>query len=386
MPFRAAAGSSDRSGRTPTASGGGGGPQRCQRQINQVVEAVNYKFDRAIKDARSSIASNDFAGAPIRLPMHRTPAMRTRPRLRRPIWPAWTRPSATSRASLPRLSAVTTSRPRNGAQREIANSNRTRLEAAARERQATIASLIKLSRSEIQQQNYEAALGVLDQILRLDPQNDYALGVRQLVEDKSVIRAQRKYREQFDSNFAKSLNTAQEAQIPFDDILTYPDNWPDLSEMRDTEAKNGDVSKEDQETQVLLSRRLPQMSFNATALSDAIDFLHDTTGANILVNWKALEAASIDKQTPITASLRDVKFSKVLDIVLEQAGAGKLAYTIDDGVITISTTDDLNKATITKVYDVRDLLMAATFTLTASAGGGTSTTSPVDSTASLKVA
>jgi general secretion pathway protein D len=103
--------------------------------------------------------------------------------------------------------------------------------------------------------------------------------------------------------------------------------------------------------------QLPQV-----ALSDAIDFLRDITGANILVNWKALEAAGIDKQsTQVSVTLRDVKFSKVLDIILQEAGAGKLAYTIDEGVITVSTADELNKVVVTRVYDITDLLINPNF-------------------------
>ena len=67
---------------------------------------------------------------------------------------------------------------------------------------------------------------------------------------------------------------------------------------------------------------MPTIQLQQVALTDAIDFLRDTTGANILVNWKALEAASIDKQTPVTVTLHDVKFSKVLDIILRRPAAG----------------------------------------------------------------
>jgi general secretion pathway protein D len=118
-----------------------------------------------------------------------------------------------------------------------------------------------------------------------------------------------------------------------------------------------------------------------------MDFLRDITGANILVNWKALEAAGIDKQsTQVSVMLHDVKFSKVLDIILQEAGAGKLAYTIDGGVITISTADELNKVVVTRVYDITDLLINPNFDPTiqsigsgssqvgGSSGGGSGTT------------
>ena len=59
------------------------------------------------------------------------------------------------------------------------------------------------------------------------------------------------------------------------------------------------------------------MRFNANALTDVIDFLRDVSGATIYVDWKTLEAASIQKDAPVTARLRDVKFSKALELIFK---------------------------------------------------------------------
>ena len=34
------------------------------------------------------------------------------------------------------------------------------------------------------------------------------------------------------------MNDAEERKIPYEDILRYPENWPDISEMRDAEVKS----------------------------------------------------------------------------------------------------------------------------------------------------
>ncbi|MFI5382147.1 MAG: M56 family metallopeptidase, partial [Tepidisphaerales bacterium] len=111
--------------------------------------------------------------------------------------------------------------------------------------------------------------------------------------------------------------------------------------------------------QVLLDKRLQELRFDGIALSDVIDFMGDVSGAKIAVNWKAIEAAGIEKTAPVTVRMRDIKFSKALATILSDVGGGnvKLGYTINDGVITISTIDDLNKNTIINVYDIRDLLI-----------------------------
>ncbi|HLZ09026.1 MAG TPA: hypothetical protein VKT80_10590, partial [Chloroflexota bacterium] len=108
-----------------------------------------------------------------------------------------------------------------------------------------------------------------------------------------------------------------------------------------------------------LDKQLPALTFDAVGFSDVIDFLRDVSGTNIFVNWKSLEAAGIDRNAPVSANLRNVKFSKALNVILDSVGGGqtKLGYTVDEGVITISTQDDLTRNVVVRVYDVRDLLI-----------------------------
>src|SRR5205085_2146147 len=83
------------------------------------------------------------------------------------------------------------------------------------------------------------------------------------------------------------------------------------------------------------------------------------SGANIFVNWKALEAAGVDRNAPVSARLRNIKFSKALTIILDSVSGGtvQLGFTTEDGVVTVSTRDDLEKDVVTEVYDVRDLIV-----------------------------
>jgi beta-lactamase regulating signal transducer with metallopeptidase domain len=107
-----------------------------------------------------------------------------------------------------------------------------------------------------------------------------------------------------------------------------------------------------------LDRRLPEINFDGVGLSDVVDFLRDVSGANIFVNWKALEAAGVDRTAPVSARLRDIKFAKALTVLLDSVQAREpLGYHVEDGVITISTQADLEKDTVTRVYDVRDLMV-----------------------------
>src|SRR5262249_28982148 len=74
-----------------------------------------------------------------------------------------------------------------------------------------------------------------------------------------------------------------------------------------------------------------------------------------------LQAAGVDRNTPVTVHLRQGPFRKALTTIL--AGAGKKAsfgYTIDDGNVTISTKRDLNasKNQVIRVCYIRELLVS----------------------------
>lgn len=108
-----------------------------------------------------------------------------------------------------------------------------------------------------------------------------------------------------------------------------------------------------------LARKLPEINLNAVALSDALDFLRDTSAANIHVNWRALENAGIGKDTPISVRLRGASLRKVLNIILTEAagGADVLSFYSADGVLEITTRELADADMITRLYPIEDLLM-----------------------------
>jgi general secretion pathway protein D len=233
-----------------------------------------------------------------------------------------------------------------------------------RDREKTIAGLVQDARQFTDEQKYTEALAVVDNIQRLDPNNAYAGGVRQFLEDKNNNALQRKYMEQFDVEFGKVLNESKEKLIPYSDVIRYSPDWPKISEMRDEEVKADKGEDADSAAlQAQLDRHLPDLKFNANSLSDVLDFLRDATGTNIYVDWPALERASIARDAPVTARLHDIKFSKALELIFKSVNGEdedhQLGYSLDEGVITITTKKELSKNTITRRYDINDLLFVA---------------------------
>ena len=147
-------------------------------------------------------------------------------------------------------------------------------------------------------------------------------------------------------------------------------------------AKASDAKDSDANPRLALAHKIPQVKISAIPMSDAIDFVRDISGANIHVNWRALELLNVTRQTPVSVTLNNVPASRVLRSILDDTGSGQLlTYYVDEGVVEITTREIADSQMITKVYPVEDLVMqipnfeGPTFNLqnqsnTTSGGGG----------------
>jgi general secretion pathway protein D len=343
-----------------------GGPSRTggtfqMNKIKEEREKIQYQFDSAISEANADIDANKFVEAQKAINQAQV-ASRNDPTL-------FQQSEMNNFNTIIEQTEVHLQKVKGDFDEQNAEktAEATRVQQAQREdeyqrdKERTIANLIQDSRQYIDEGKYPEALAVIDNIKKLDPNNAYVGSVRQFVQDKANIMEQRKWREMFDDQWTKQLNDANERKIPYDDLVAYPPDWPKIAEMRDKEVADdrGDDT-EDAALQALMDKKLPELRFNANGLADVIEFLRDVTGANIYVDWAALERASIAKDAPVTARLRDIKFSKALEIIFKSVEGEdddhRLGYTLDEGVILITTKKELNKNVVTRRYDVNDLL------------------------------
>jgi len=107
-----------------------------------------------------------------------------------------------------------------------------------------------------------------------------------------------------------------------------------------------------------LNQRLPQVTFTAAPLEQVVEWLAQQTELDVVVRWQALEEAGLERERPICLHVRHLRLSQVLWLILNEAGGPdlKLAYLAGDGLLVISTAEDLERQMVTKVYDVADLL------------------------------
>ena len=107
-----------------------------------------------------------------------------------------------------------------------------------------------------------------------------------------------------------------------------------------------------------LAETVPAINFDRATFEQVVDYYRDVSGLPLAVNWDALEQRGISREAEVSLRLQNVSLQKAVEVLLDHSGGGEveLAYEIDDGVITLSTKEDLERRVTTRVYNVEDLL------------------------------
>ena len=106
-----------------------------------------------------------------------------------------------------------------------------------------------------------------------------------------------------------------------------------------------------------LDRIMPAIKLNNVTFREAIDFLRDLSGANIHVNWRAIEAYGVAADTAVSIRLTQVPLRKVLSLILSEASGGSgLTFYQSGKVIEITTTELADQEMLTASYPVQNLL------------------------------
>ncbi|MHC4432681.1 MAG: hypothetical protein ACYTBS_12650, partial [Planctomycetota bacterium] len=237
-------------------------------------------------------------------------------------------------------------------------------EQAEIDRQKRIAELMENAIAYQKQQRYEAALGQLVSLLALDPQNDEALIMKDLLDDIIHFRKQLDVEREMRRATSDMLLKTEESQIPYPGEITYPKNWREIVERptRQPDKPIGldpaDAAVYDQlETIVDLSNLTQSMT-----IEDVVRELENSVDPPLQIqpNWKdLLEIAELEPTTPaMMDALTGIKLRKALEVLVAGISSdfAVVDYVVDEGVIIIATEEALPQKMVTRVYDITDLV------------------------------
>ena len=343
--------------------------QNVQDDLALRRQQAVIEFNAELRRAESELDAGDYDGAQrtaltakVRLDRNRTimPA------------PAYSDMSARVETMLERVSdaKINAQLIQQEYEREQARNAATeeqRIEAANRERQIR-ENIIRVRQLQMELK-YDEALQVLDQILFMDPMNPAALALRDVIHTSNIymditdLNRQKSYAfEEFSVEGARSMvpprvNTLGPGPKSSNAIITYPEDWPQLSSKR-LGASGYAESSANQRVQAQMQSPV-SVNFNRNSLGQVINYMKTVTGAEIYADWKALDGIGIRTDDEISLDLGRVSAEVALRRVLEQIGdhLDRPQFGIEDGMVVITTENALRQRKVTLVYDIRDLLL-----------------------------
>jgi len=244
--------------------------------------------------------------------------------------------------------------------RQIEQDRLRRIQRQTEQRQRHIQSLRSRAETLIDEQHYKEALELIEEILKLDPENSWAGARMDLLEQLVLVNEEKELDRTQAIEEQKVLTDVRRSEIPWYEYLRYPSDWRELSRRRSRYAA-GEITESEADVMVRreMAKTMTELEADEMPLEDVIGFLRDYSGLSIHVKWNVLEVEGITRDTPVTVVLRNVTFEKALRTILDDVGGvSPLGYIVDDGVITVSTRTDLSGMaySTTRVYDIRDLI------------------------------
>lgn len=234
---------------------------------------------------------------------------------------------------------------------------------AAAQKATRISERIDRVRALQREQRYPEAVQVCDEILFLDSGNPTALLLKDIISDVIVYQSF----ERSQVRKAKGVVTMEaenlDAAIPPKGIVVYPTDWPAKSLLRGEGGGGGETPENARAMAMLENRKIPVAEFKGNHLSDVVAFIEQATGANFDVQWESLRQIGIEPSTRVSLKLQDVPAKVVLERVLRKVSKDSHAtaeYSVDQGIVTIASADDIKRQVTTTTYNITDLLIEPT--------------------------
>ena len=236
--------------------------------------------------------------------------------------------------------------------RAIADSDRVRLLSLYQQR---ITRLFQDAKRLYDQTRYLLAAAKADEILKIDPRNKEVIAFRDKCYEARVAQELAWYDRTKKRETDEAWRIVRSLAIPFTDVMPlYPDDWDEKRKRTagiEIEAESPEDAKWKKELNATLEKPI-SFDFIATPLEDVVAFLRNLLGVNIVVDKKSV--AELGGGLDVTLRLEKVKSKDAIEWVLRLIN---LKYTLQNGVIFISTKEKIGQTTktVTRFYDVTDL-------------------------------
>lgn len=152
----------------------------------------------------------------------------------------------------------------------------------------------------------------------------------------------------------RSLRVAMQSEDDPDAVVQFPEDWLDGIPQHTPRADRDEPAENDAGTAAILttldSKRVKGLTWEAANLDQVVEYLRTITGLDFLITPKVRGEAFGEVEISLDAD--DVTVRTVLDLVTEPYD---LRWTPKNGVVTITTKDELAGDLYLRYFDLKDL-------------------------------
>ncbi|WP_246196174.1 type II secretory pathway, component PulD [Aquisphaera giovannonii] len=180
-------------------------------------------------------------------------------------------------------------------------------------------------------------------------------------------RMERRYKQDLDTRAAKEngavtafqevdLASVADPEVQLNGIK-YAKNFKDLTRERLRMNQKLEVKKDPKVLAIEAKLREPiSMNFEQRPLSEAITFIQNYTGLNVVLDPKALSDEGLTSAAPVSLTVNNVSLKTALKLMLRPLG---LVHKVDDEVLLITSPQATPNQMYAQTYYVGDLIMPA---------------------------
>ena len=207
---------------------------------------------------------------------------------------------------------------------------------------------------EFERENYEGAIALCDKIIYINPNIKPAMELKEVSQRLLHKKAARENLQEDVEHWKRVFENIDMSSILQTEIIKWvdKDTWNEISQRKPKSIGKGEsvVLPEDREVYDKLKSIKISLDVAGQPLANVIDYIRDFTKLNIIFG----DLGGKDPATElVTIKLKDIPLESAFNIILGGKGLG---YKEENGVIIITTIDNLKKIVVTEFYDVADLV------------------------------
>jgi type II secretory pathway component GspD/PulD (secretin)/tetratricopeptide (TPR) repeat protein len=220
-----------------------------------------------------------------------------------------------------------------------------------------IRALVKQAQNMLDLKKWDKCERLCNDILRLEPDNDAAMRLKDAAIRYRHINTQMKTLYDKIKYKKIAIDYVHRAAVPYMFLIEYPDEeeWKVICQRDiplEMQAKKSETEEEIHIKSKLENQKVT-LSFTDTPFAEAINFLRDITGLNIVIAPSVADVIQAE-DLRINLKIKDVRLKNALALILQVKDEFK--YKIKNGVIYITTEANEADEMFLEFYNVSELI------------------------------